>query len=329
MSQKRACTLALIVGLTGCGGGGGGGLAPEDLGEAMADAFCTRLVRCGLVASTAACEALLDVDNEELLAAIEAGTIDYDGVAARECLDAFAAASCDQSSESVRVEPPACAEAIRGTVADGGVCHASAECISQDCTVPDCGMACCAGTCATTTPDAAIGGSCATASCVDGAYCDAAMVCRALLAANATCTGNDECGYGLYCEQTGPSGVCRDAPNRGDACPTGDCADLGDRCDQATMICVALSAAGGPCGTSGGGCQFGLVCDAATMSCASPPAIGQPCQFQCADGAYCDAGTCAAVKPDGQMCVGDDECVSDYCDPFATPSVCAAEPICI
>jgi hypothetical protein len=331
MFHTRAYTLALIAGLYGCGGGGGGGSIPiEELGPELREAFCARLVRCGLVDTEASCAELVDLNDEEVQAGVAAGTVAYDGEAARECLDAFASASCDASAESARVDPPACAEAVRGTVADGGGCEANVECISGDCMTTSCQMACCPGTCATTVADAAVGSSCAAAPCVEGAYCDATMTCRTLIGVDQACNGNFECGYGLYCEQTSGPGVCRDAPNRGDSCPVGLCADLGDRCDEGTMTCVALSAAGGPC-TDLFSCQAQLVCGSATTTCIEPPAVGQPCpDGACESAGWCDANMmCLADKPDGQMCTGSGECASDFCNIFATPSVCAAEPICI
>jgi hypothetical protein len=331
MAYMRAYTLAAIVGLYGCGGGGGGGSIPiEELGNELQEAFCSRIVRCGLVDDVASCSELIDFNDEEIQAGVAAGTIDYDGELARDCLDAFAAASCDGSSESARVEPPSCREAIRGTVADGGACENSNECASGDCMLTSCQMACCPGTCATTVEDAAIGASCAAGPCVEGAFCDATQICRALINADQACNNSGECNYGLYCEQTTGPGVCRDAPNRGDSCPVGDCADLGDRCDMGTMTCVALSAAGGPC-MDFFSCQAQLVCASTTNTCAEPPSVGQACpDFVCAANGWCDSTNmmCAADKADGMPCTGNGECASDFCNDSATTPVCAAEPIC-
>src|SRR5688572_12750248 len=123
MSQLRACTVFAIAGLVGCGGGGGGSISPEEFGDAIVDAVCERYARCGLVTSVAACRDLVqaaDAQFIELVNAIEMGTIEYDGGLVADCIDAFASASCDETSESVRAEPDACADAIQGTVPDGG-----------------------------------------------------------------------------------------------------------------------------------------------------------------------------------------------------------------
>src|SRR5690349_24586275 len=111
MSQLRAGTLAVIVGLAGCGGGGGS-VSPDEFGDAIAQALCERYARCGVVASVAECLDLVQVGGEftELIHAVEMGTIEYDGGKVAECLDAFAAASCDDTSESVRHEPDGRAE---------------------------------------------------------------------------------------------------------------------------------------------------------------------------------------------------------------------------
>ena len=59
--------------------------------------------------------------------------------------------------------------------------------------------------------------------------------------------------------------------------------------------------------------------------CAEPPAVGMPCDdFECAAGAYCDAGTCEALLSDGSACSTGNECASDGC----TGGVCGAPTTC-
>lgn len=317
----------VIVGVLGCKGGSGGSIPPDELGEALIDALCGRFVRCGVIEDQAACLDLfggqIDTSIVELENAIANGTVLYDGVATARCLDAFEQQSCDETSESVRVEPQACDDAIRGTVADGGGCFIATQCISRECNIPSCPGACCEGTCDPTVAEAQLGESCVTALCAEGAFCNGTDVCEALLAAGQPCTGDNECGYGLNCPNTN---LCADAPNLGDPCPDGGCADLGTSCSS-SMVCVAGARRGEACPV-GTGCVGPSICNTTTRICEAPPAIGQPCQFQCESGAFCDQTTnlCTADKADGAACNGDNECASRFCDPT---SICATEAPCI
>jgi len=325
-STRIGVILAGALAAAACGGGGS--VSIDDLPGELESAICGRYVRCGVYASMAACKAEVSSDIAQLQASIAAGRAAYDGDLVGDCLDALGAASCDTTLENARVTPASCDEAIKGTVADAGTCFTSQECVSGNCDTTNCGMACCSGTCGPTIADAAIGQSCASAGCVDGAFCNDANVCEALLAANAACQNDAECAYGLTCA----ADVCKPAANRGEACLDGSCDDLGDRCDDASTTCVALSGVGGTCSAGFAGlfdCQRPLVCNATSLKCENPPAIGQACQFSCADGAFCnDANVCQAPQANGATCNGNSECGSGYCDDNATPSVCADEPIC-
>jgi hypothetical protein len=49
--------------------------------------------------------------------------------------------------------------------------------------------------------------------------------------------------------------------------------------------------------------------------CAVAPTAGQPCDdFHCADGAWCDSGTCAEPQADGAACSSRDSCASGACN---------------
>jgi hypothetical protein len=315
----------------GCGGGGS--VAVDNLADAVANSACDRLVRCGAVADHATCVALYRtlVNEDNLIAGVKAGMIKYDGGKAQECLDALAGASCDPSAQDERVEPPACKDAIKGTVADGGACKNSAECVSNSCNIPSCSMACCAGTCNPTAPAAvAIGQSCAAAPCVDGAYCDATQKCVALLSANASCTSDDQCGYGLLCIGATGSATCAAAPKAGDACVTHNgsktCIVDGLLCDS-TSHCATQLASGTTCDPQAPLCKFDLSCDATAKTCGALPTTGKACAGECAPGSYCKldqttgTGTCTAPNPDGTACQNDVECTSNHCD--GTTNKCA------
>lgn len=321
-------SLALLLGACG----GPDSVPLDDLGDTIIDAYCDRAVRCGAFASEDACRSYLGglLEADDLIRSVEAGRTNYDGEAAGECIDQLRGASCDVTTEDSRVEPPACDDAFDGTVADGGTCFDDEECVNDNCDVPACDMACCMGTCVAGVPVPAIGQPCPDFECQDGAFCNAAGNCAALLATGSPCTDSDECAYGLYCPEG--AATCTDAPNRGDACPAGECADLGDRCDQTSTTCVALSRAGEPCSAGFAGffdCQQPLVCNQTSLVCENPPGVGQPCNFFCASGAFCnDVNTCEATRANGSACQSDSECSSTYCDDFAAAPVCADDPVC-
>ena len=327
MKQTKRIGVFLVGAMALAACGGGGSIAIGDLGDEIIAAQCARYVRCGVYASEELCRAAASADLSALEQGVEAGRIRYDGEAARECLDALAEASCDTTTASARKTPGACDEAIVGTVADGGACYNSNECVSGSCNEPDtCNMACCAGTCDPTVVEVAIGQSCANAPCVEDAFCNDQDVCAALLAANAACQSDTQCGYGLMCAND----VCVASANRGEACADGDCADLGDRCDGTN--CVALSAVGGTCSSGFAGlfdCQRPYVCNQTTLKCEEPPTAGESCQFFCAGGLFCnDDNECEAPRANGAACTGNSECESNYCDETGASPVCADRPVC-
>lgn len=310
----------------------GGGIKIDDLGDELIDAVCAREVRCGAFTSVDACKTSASFDIEEIKRSIEAGRTSYDEDKAGDCIDALGSASCDSTAQNVRVQPDACRHTFEGRVPDGmGPCYTDEECVSESCNVPSCPDACCPGVCDPTVAEVAIGGTCSgtTGPCVAGSFCDTsatAATCVALKAVGGTCTSDSQCGYNLYCAE---AGTCTDAPNRGAACPDGFCADLGDRCDGATMTCVGLARQGEACQSGFAGlfdCIQPLTCNQTSLTCDNPPTAGQACLFLCADGNFCNANDqCEALKADGTACQGDEECDSAFCD---ANGMCAAEPIC-
>lgn len=320
--------------LIGCGGGS---VSIDDLGSAVIDAQCDHYVQCGEISSHDACVALLSqgFNFDELVQSVNQGLVSYDGEKAQSCLDTLSGLSCDPSVEENRVAIPDCDEAIKGTVADGGACKNSNECVSGSCAVTTCTMACCPGTCNPSPPALApIGQSCSTTNCVDGAYCNASAVCAALLDPGATCTGDNECGYGTVCAGA-TTLTCISPPQKaGDACisrsGSPDCVIDGLYCNSSNK-CANYLDSGATCGATDP-CMFDLACNS---TCGALPAIGDNCpQFQCAAGAYCQvdtttgmATTCAALKADGATCAQSSECDSAFCD--SNTSKCAAPTSCI
>jgi hypothetical protein len=330
----RTLVIAAIVLFGACGTDA---VSLDDYPDAFHDAFCRHLVKCGDVERADTCKKLnLGLDfrlSASTTAAADMGKITYSGENAQKCLDAFAARSCDVTSQSGRVLPEACREIAIGTEHDGAACAQDAECLSQVCDVPACTMACCTGTCTgDTAPGVAKAGeSCANAVCDDTSFCDnAVMMCVALKPADAFCTSPRECAYGLDCLQTG---VCGALPGPGDAC-TGPCRDEGTTCSPTSRTCVKVALGGAACTTSAD-CSPLYTCDA-TKHCSAGPALGAACTIgqRCGtDRAFCDVpagqamGTCVLPKANGAPCQRNSDCDSQSCDPATL--VCGPEPICL
>src|SRR5262245_52853734 len=81
-----------VFGLVACGGhSSGGAVPPEDLGSELERVLCESFVECHLFPDVETCMATTFLNNNgaELTAAIDRGTVTYDGDKARECLDAL------------------------------------------------------------------------------------------------------------------------------------------------------------------------------------------------------------------------------------------------
>ncbi len=176
--------IAVAVLLAACGDNLPG-ISLDDYAASSRDAACAHAVTCGEVVDIATCRttALGNPGHitASLRAAVEAGTITFDGAAAEACNEALASRSCDVTSQSSRVAPAACAAVLVGTVDAGGGCAQNDECLSQLCDLPICTGGCCAGLCVGSTPPAhaKLGESCEVAPCDDTAYCDDALLCDA------------------------------------------------------------------------------------------------------------------------------------------------------
>lgn len=347
--MRHVVLLALALTMTACpltdddSGDGTGYVAIADMPAAYKEAYCTYLARCGMFPDQATCVgaalAVVPTIDANLVAAVNAGRVRYNGSKVRECFDAVANDTCDQTDANGRIRVPACGAYFVGTVASGGECFVDQECLSQQCVGGDTGTSCTRGTCIGDTPPSmapiALGMPCTSnLSCVDGAYCPPDTgVCSPLRGSGELCAGSDECGYGLAC--AGPSGMrmCQLLPGPGEACRFDlPCRDEGVNCDTTTSTCAQVGVQGAAC-TSSVQCSPYYRCDFTAGTCAKGPSLGEPCASgsRCFEaGTYCESATltCAPVKADGMPCDSDLECESELCD-FATATpVCASPQLC-
>jgi hypothetical protein len=134
---------------SGGGGGGGGGASitatnflaqmaqkfcdqaftckatfPTDAGVTFADAFGASAQEC--VSDAAAADMPAQVE-----AAITAGRIKYNGVDAAACVSGITFPACAQFWDAGPTYPAQCANALVGTIADGGACVVGWECSSE------------------------------------------------------------------------------------------------------------------------------------------------------------------------------------------------------
>ena len=317
--------LVLVAMVAACGGDddGGGPLTAADLPGAIVNAACSAYVRCGLVTDVTTCRGLnLDFDfNPELAAAVEAGTVLFDETEARLCIAQFG-----ESCERGRLfnDNAHCDLAFSGTVATGGACAISAQCLGQLCNVPSCPDACCYGTCSggyTPPPRPRVGESCyGSQTCVDS-FCHeetAAWICTTYRKLGEVCNESDDCERG-YC-----TGVCTAYPKLGEPCGEMGCGSVGLYCG-AGFVCEEYALEGETCGSSKP-CSEVYQC---TGTCVLGPRVGEPCpQQQCIDQSYCAPSTsrCTALLPDGSFCTSDNECAGE-CD--TGTMMCVTAPICI
>ena len=284
----------------------------SDLPTADLDALCSYMVRCGQMPDKTSCEVAVQIGLGQLSADVETGRVQYDGKAAATCLDALRSQSCSYLDQELQTDTQACRQAVRGTVAAGGVCYSDSECISGDCGRGVCpGRGCCPGVCSLSASSAAaipIGGDCSGASsaCTSGAFCsyESTPICKVKAAAGQSCDTSypgESCVAGGYCVASGPNaGTCGTLPAEGQTCsPTQSdylpgCDSMLDYCDSVTLKCVPRISVGGSC-SSNPDCVAYAVCDS-TGSCAAKGGAGDACDDvngpRCLGSLYCYAGTC-------------------------------------
>ncbi len=309
------------------------GLPLDEVDQAREDAECSRLVRCGLFEDATTCTTYFRPRAQDSRnAAVAAGSLRYNGVAAERCFAWIEGSSCDATSSSARVAPRECDQIFVGNAAGGGTCFMHSECESGVCDQPACARdTCCEGVCAPAQKRGAAASACTDdQDCTPGTYCNSDKSCHALEAAGQPCLQDAQCGYQLACVGAGiDPGTCRPLPLLGDACPYLRCAEIGALCNAA-QLCVP-SGPGAPC-SSDAQCSFYGLCDPAREICGPVPTLGQSCSTRCAGESWCDRGgsspVCAA--PLGAMadCTTDESCESRLCEEGPIFDFCAAEPLC-
>lgn len=268
--------------------------------ERIATFFCPYYLRCGRMAvdDVEACESVMAEACEgryepRYVGLADEGllTLSADGLDA--CEDHLADVPCEQQ---IRDLDGPCADMWVGTVPAGGGCGFDVE--SFICAP---GTTCILGLdfCGTCEPAAAIGGACGgepTVRCEPDAEC-IGDVCQRRPLAGETCDPEGvRCALGSNCVD--------------DTCVGPTYVGLGDSCDQANRCPYHSFCVGGQCVLAA---SLGQSCTPGSVEC---------------DSGWCDDGTCAPLKEDGQPCdfaveCRGGRCVDDVC--AGLPSECVAE----
>ncbi len=307
----------LAAGSLAACGGGGGSIGLENLPDELEQAQCEQAVRCGEAPDMETCLAVSFAEREDdlksLTNAVNAGTVEYHGDLARDCLNLFADYDCTYTGSQELFEQieATCGQVFEGTVAEGGACVLDDECVGDGqcvATDPGCTLACCVGTCGppeTPPTPVPIGGDCSAANCVQGAYCHddfvaGTSICETLVADGGACEDFDACAAPDMCDidfMTG-MGTCRPLPDTGDGCVVDGglpCNHSTDFCSPTSNTCTARGGAGAAC-TSSAECLDYTVCDG--TACVAQPVAGEACDEAtgnfCLGDLDCTSGTCAA-----------------------------------
>jgi len=260
-------------------------LEAADFGNALGESYCRFAVDCG---TTRDYETCLSATNYEVgfaraRASIDAGRLEFDGVAARACLDALdvecsaseigalllfarsldfdALATVNRVRDTFEV--PSCRRIFAGTVEEGGDCVDQFECVGDAYCLPSpgCdGSACCLRQCG----PAAIrwtGNDCASDAdcdydeyCVESASLDGATECRTYRRVGEPCDEVEyRCRNGLTCRSFAWGGpFCMRGAQEGEPCgdefhPGLDCDRMDNRCSHETWVCEKRLGSGEPC----------------------------------------------------------------------------------
>jgi len=210
------------------------------------------------------------------------------------CGDAYAGLSCN---DAISHSPPNACRSKAGSVVNGAACSDDAQCASTHCAkTSDCGI--CAAV-------AAAGGTCATENdCDYGLICNQSKVCVAPAAAGAACAATGECASPLICSGQ----KCSAAVAVG-----GVCDKTMQNCDSrqglycnTQNVCVAITFAGpgeacGIVGMAFVGCKASGQCktSGAMGTCVAPAADGAACDTDtpCLAPAKCTSGICKLSNP--------------------------------
>lgn len=321
-----AAGLAAAIAAPSCGGddppAGPGPIALDAFATEFESAYCDFAVKCGLMPDKDACLRLDRTDGEllQLMGNAVFGDVAYSADAARSCVDAVRARSCDRLLSATQGVESACKGVFTGAAPAGGPCLVAGDCSGDSvCDFTACegtGDPCCKGVCAATPPGVPVGGDCSMEACVPEAYCDVtyddmgmvtSATCQQRHSNGEPCEDAQGCQDGQGCDFSGASGKCYILSREGAQCNPNledACLSFDNWCDPAASKCVKLPGAGEPC-TPAGSCRAFATCDGTT--CRMRPVEGEACAVdgpRCLGDLYCDQMTLVCTAPPSdRVCV--------------------------
>ncbi len=332
----------------------------SDFGTQYIDAWCSYAARCivGDVFDTPTCVAeqgaLANGYNGTgtMIGLIDAGSVTYDPIRARGCVDDLTNMDCSATFERI-TDIPSCAAALIGQVPDSLRCTADVACVPTDiCFFSGAfdSEQLCGGFCGRKM------NRCDTdADCATGQICNAQNVCE--IPPNPpgglgfACGTEDSCQPGLGCFLESADGGTLVCDTYTPLTPGGPVAcDIDQRCpSQAGVALLCMQggcypppppvAEGKACSLSLANCQSGLACvpndTEQTGVCVTPRQRGDSCSnvFECGgpiSASWCDEGqgTCVARPAAGSACTPSPTSLCDittsWCDTSRAPATCAA-----
>lgn len=324
MTRPRVGLAAALLAATGAAGCDPGSY--DDFRAQLADRACERAVACGEVAATerALCSApqavlaILGRDDFDIRAALAAGHLRYVPGGATRCLEAVAAAPCEEGAASERLLL-GCNNVVRPATVVGNACWADRQCEGGRCdrTLVACPGRCTGwvplgGACTDGDPDRACDPTvhyCGTTAPLDGATGPIELTCLRKKQRGERCARDLECSFGLVC--TGET--CGDLPHpkEGDACAASTLCDRDIYC-ASTGVCVKQKDEGQPCDTPLA-CRRGLACIGLRAAAPTTPGV---CRAWLTTGAACDATATVSGCPRSHTCSAS----TGTCVPNAQPA---------
>ncbi len=318
------------------------------LAEQLAETYCEALKQCdgkteldlrwGYGGFEKNCKSvwttrLIEETFAGMTSSAAAGTLEYDGRGAAQCVADMKKLGCSMFDHSLF---SVCSSTFIGKAS--GQCKYSYECEE--------GMRCevgssCPGSCV---PKSAANQPCRSSTdCRDGMFCsEVSQLCALLKAEGEGCTAKDgefQCIEGLSC--AGGKCVKHDSlytKNAGETCDESSRCKPGLACALGAEKneCKALAKAGEACAEAfPSQCEAGLYCSADAFKrkwegkCESSKAGGGACQAdkECTVGLACRASACKKLAVVGERCSTNEDCVAGSCNrgSCAEPDVCAKD----
>lgn len=300
--MKRFANLVAAVSVCALGVLGGGcsgsddGVTPVTLDkypQEFANALCDTVAPCCKAASVpyveSTCKSAASDQWAQVIAQSSAAHTTYDPDAAGRCIAAIkkVLASC---TETPGDGTAVCDKVFLGTIAVGGACTTSKDCVSPAICARD----------------------------FNNPSLNAAGVCAAPPSSAAHAHEGEACSGNCFTLSNSSSVECENFGTSGGPTVAGSCyVSDGLFCND-TQTCAKFAKIGETCST--GGCVDGAYCNAGV--CAAQIDSGSCAQAQdaCSAKSYCDLGQCFAKKQDHFGCAQSEECASGICAPPSTGS---------